>query len=90
MTKTPQEEAELAYHRAVERVEALVGEWESLGRPLMAEGGSTGRVTVPHPLIRMIQEAEVIADKLRQPLLKKHRGPDPSGVIQAPRISSVK
>ena len=80
--RTPQEEAELAYQRAVERVEVLVAEWERLGQPPKAEGGSTGRALVPHPLIGAIQEAESLANRLRQPLLMRHRGPEPKAVMQ--------
>ena len=80
---TPLEDAELAYHRAVERVEVLVAEWERLGRPETTSGGSTGRTIVVHPLIEGIAAAEALAARLRQPLLKRHRGPEPSAVVQA-------
>jgi hypothetical protein len=80
---SPYEDAERAYHRAVERVEVLVAEWERLGKPETASGGSTGRALVPHPLIGAIQEAEALAHRLRQPVLRKHRGPEPSAVVQA-------
>ena len=77
------EDAERAYSRAVQRVEILVREWERLGKPETAEGGSTGRAVVVHPLIEGIAAAEALAHKLRQPLLKRHRGPEPTAVTQA-------
>ncbi len=80
---TPREDLELAYRRAVERVEALNAEWERLGCPPTAVGGSTGRATVAHPLIGAIAEAEALADKLRARLSKRHRGPEPKAVVQA-------
>ena len=78
---TPLEDAELAYRRAVERVEVLYAKWERLGRPETSAGGSTGRAIVVHPLIEGIAAAEALAHKLRQPLLRRHRGPEPSAVV---------
>ncbi len=88
-TTTPFEDAMAAYEAAVERAEILRKEWDDLGRPVMAQGGATGRAPVPHPLIRAIQEAEVIAHKLREPLLKKHAGPEPSAVVQPLRTKRI-
>jgi hypothetical protein len=76
-----QADAVEAYEAAVARARLLHAEWEKLGRPVLS-AGSTGQV-VAHPLLHAIAEAEVIADRLRQPLLKKHRGPEPSAVVEA-------
>lgn len=46
------------YVLAVDLVERLRKAWEDDGRPVMAEGGATGRALVPHPLIAMIANAE--------------------------------
>jgi hypothetical protein len=75
------EDAVRAYEDANERLEVLKAEWERLGRPILAEGGSTGRVPVVHPLLKAINEAEVIADRLRERVRVKHRGPHPAAVL---------
>lgn len=55
------EEAARRYALAVDRVARLNREWTRLKRPLLAKGGTTGKVTVPHPLIAMIESAEKTA-----------------------------
>ncbi len=79
---TPQEDAEKAYAEANDRAKRLRAEWKRQGRPMMSEGGATGRAPVMHPLLKAMNEAETIAQRLRQDVMgRKHRGPEPSAVI---------
>lgn len=36
--------------------------WRELGKPWLAAGGATGQSDVPHPLVRMIQDADKLAE----------------------------
>jgi hypothetical protein len=72
-------DAREAYEHALEVVMRLRGAWAEHGMPLTAIG-SRGQVRA-HPLLAEIRRAELLADRLRQPLLPKHRGPSPSAVI---------
>jgi hypothetical protein len=76
---SPREDAETAYQGAQERAMLLREEWARLERPVMATG-SRGQPVI-HPLLGAIAEAEVVADRLRQRLLKTHPGPQPSAVL---------
>lgn len=51
-------EAAGRYARAVDLADRLNRHWAQEGRPLTTLGGATGRSAVPHPLIKMIAEAE--------------------------------
>jgi hypothetical protein len=62
-----------SYACAMERRQAILDTWEELGRPIVTEG-SRGQVR-PHPLRRMMAEADSLCDKLRRPLQVRHRGP---------------
>jgi hypothetical protein len=75
-----QADAVKAYEAAVFRASLLQAEWERLGQPLLAHG-STGQ-EVPHPLLRAINTAELVADRLRRRLLPAHRGPEPKAVVR--------
>ena len=75
----PQTDALQAYQEAVDRVRIIREEWERRGKPLLSEG-SRGQ-DVAHPLWTMLNEAEIIADRLRKAVEKKHRGPEPSAVM---------
>ena len=75
----PHKHAEDAYTATVRRVETLRDEWQRLGSPLLSYGSE--KQPVPHPLLRAINEAEVLADRLRQQVMKKYRGPEPKAVI---------
>jgi hypothetical protein len=81
-------EATTAYETAVERVQMIAKEWDELGNPLTTRG-STGQ-TVPHPMIKMLQDAEVLADRLRKSVRKAHRGPAPSAVIKPPKSANLR
>lgn len=56
-------EAAKRFARAVDTADRLNREWAKKKRPLLAKGGATGKADVPHPLIRMIAEAERDAAK---------------------------
>lgn len=58
------------YERATELAAAIRAESERLGSSLLAEGGSTGKALVPHPLARLLAEAERDTDMLRAPARK--------------------
>jgi len=71
-----------------ERLEAAVSdlqrfrdEWEALGSPSLSEG-STGQL-VPHPLIKLIRDAERAVELLSRPAAAK-RGGRPAGSSSAP------
>jgi hypothetical protein len=76
---TPLEDAWGAYEAANQRAVFLRGEWERLGRPALSDGSK--RQLIVHPLLGAIAEAEVVADRLRQRLVKTHPGPQPSAVL---------
>ena len=69
-----------AYEHAVDVVLRLRAAWDETGQPLTAIGGGQVR---GHPLPAEIPRAELLADRLRQPLLPKHGGPSPSAVVKA-------
>jgi hypothetical protein len=77
------QDAQERYRRAVELAAAIRVEWEELGCPLTTEGGATGRAVVPHPLVKMMAEADRDADRFARPLKKAHDGPAPRAVVQA-------
>ncbi len=62
------------------RVRLLRDEWERLGRPILSKGSMNQEIV--SPLLRAIGEAEMLADRLRRALLKRHRGPEPSAVLR--------
>jgi hypothetical protein len=52
------EDAVERYARAVELAERIRAEWAKLGCPLTAEGDSTGKATVTHPLVLLLLNVE--------------------------------
>ena len=76
-------DAQARYERARELAAAIRAEWEQLGCPLLGEGGATGRALVPHPLVKMLAEAERDADRFGRVLKKSHSGPAPAAVVSA-------
>lgn len=78
---SPQEDAVTAYDAAEERARILRKHWEDEGMPLYTEG-STGQL-VPHPIIKMIHDAELLADRLRKNVQSKHAGPNAKAVATA-------
>lgn len=52
------EDALRRYGRTVDLAARLRAEWRALGEPVTAQGGATGQALVPHPLVKMLGEAE--------------------------------
>jgi hypothetical protein len=73
-------EAENRYTEAVARRDAIQAAWEAEGAPLLTSG-STGQL-VEHPLVKMLREHDLLADRLGAVLRKRHRGPQPSAVLK--------
>ena len=57
----------------MERRQLIVDEWERLDRPVVSVGSR--KQVVPHPLVRMLAEADLLCERLRKPLRVRHRGP---------------
>jgi len=80
------------YARAADLAGMLREEWTKSGRPATSTGGATGKALVPHPLVKMMAEAEQEAAKLYEQLLRPapaaggvRRGPGrPIGSVSAP------
>jgi hypothetical protein len=84
-------EAENRYSEAVARRDAIRDAWEAEGAPLLATG-STGQ-PVPHPLVKMLNDADLLCDRLGASVRKRHRGPEPSAVLKpspAARLRAVR
>ncbi len=62
------------YAAACDRRELLERTWVELGRPVLGEGGATGRAVVPHPLIAMLREADASCDRLSNALKVAQKG----------------
>ncbi len=62
------------YAAACDRRDLLVKTWDDLGRPVLGEGGATGRAIVPHPLIAMLREADASCDRLSNALKSAQKG----------------
>ena len=77
----PHGDSLVSYCGARDRSRRLRAEWEELGSPATAMGGSTGKVLVEHPLLRAMRMAEAHESKLREVLKRRHPGPSPSGVL---------
>ena len=76
---TPREDAEDTYRRAQERARAAREEWEALGRPILSTG-SRGQ-TMGHPLLRVMNQADAHAARLRRRITPAHPGPSPAAVV---------
>lgn len=63
-----------AFAKATEDAEDARALWEGEGKPWTALGGATGQAEVPHPLVKLVQDAQAIAAKYGVAL-----GLDPSG-----------
>lgn len=68
---TLQEDFEKRYEDQLELVKLLRAEWEKLGKPLLAKGGATGKADVPHPLVKMLSDAEALAHRFGQQIKGK-------------------
>lgn len=71
-----------------QRLEALIvdldqmrAEWDKLGRPLLVRTASLDMR--PHPLVKMIREAEEMIERMSRPV-EAARGGRPTGAVSAP------
>lgn len=76
-------ESQQRYADAMHRREVLLARWVELGEPLLAEGGATGKALVPHPLVRMLSEADQLCDRLGKTVRVRDVG-RPVGATSAP------
>ena len=90
MTVDLEADSERLYEGAMSRRQRILERWEELDRPLTAPG-SKGQL-VPHPLMTMLREHDMLCTQLAAPLRKRHRGPLPSAVpsIRRPKSSSLR
>src|SRR5437868_330857 len=79
-------DSEARYADAVARRALLLAEWRRLGEPLLGEGGATGRAVVPHPLMRMLSEADQLCDRLEKSLGLRGRGRPVGAASAADRL----
>lgn len=79
-------DAVAAYERAKERADLIFAAWVEAGRPVLAEGGATGRAPVSHPLLKSMNEADALVDRLRDRVRVAHRGPVPSAVLRGSAV----
>jgi hypothetical protein len=85
----PGAEAERNYLRHMEILEALRTEWESLGRPLTSD--FKGQGTVAHPVLKELQRAEALADRLLKTLRPRQPVGRPRGANSAPdRVARIR
>lgn len=61
-------EAIVRYARAVDATVRIRTAWEKDGCPVTTLGGATGSTVAPHPVPRMLREAEAHAQKLADEL----------------------
>ena len=75
----------VALYEAAMRRRALIGEaWEAEGCPVTTIGSR--KQIVPHPYMRMLAEHDLLTDRLRQSVRKRHRGPVPESML-GPMVS---
>ena len=74
-------DAEARYLEAVGRRDAIRDAWIAEGSPLLSQG-STGQL-VEHPLLKMLRDHDLLVDRLGAVVSRRHRGPEPSGVVSA-------
>jgi len=76
-----------AYQQAVGRARLAREAWDELGRPITSTG-SRGQAR-RHPLLTVINESEVLADKLRKSLDRLRPPPSPRDLFrdEPPRIT---
>ncbi len=77
----PAEDALEAYALAHERVRLARQRWAEAGEPFTLV--YSNKVEGAHPLWRALLEAEVMADRMRERVRLKHRGPDVGAVVTA-------
>ncbi len=77
----PAEDALEAYALAHERVRLARQRWAEAGEPFTMV--FSNRVEGGHPLWKALLEAEAFAERMRENVRLKHRGPDVGAVVQA-------
>jgi len=70
------------HDEALARRDAIAAEWAGLDAPFLARG-SMGQ-DVPHPLWRMLNEADKLVDSLARSLRPAGRSGRPTGAVSAP------
>jgi hypothetical protein len=85
--RDPDHDALNAYEEAEERRQDIIEVWEAEGRPLTSVG-HTGQ-PVAHPLMKLMAEWEVIADRLRERVRPKRPGREPTAVIKPYRDKRI-
>lgn len=80
---TVSEDAQTRYEVAKARRERLLEEWERLGKPVLVESSRTGR-PLPHPLLRALNDVDVLCARLERELRGPARVGRPSGATSAP------
>jgi len=78
------DQAVVRYEAAMSRRAAIEKEWKRLGKPLLTEGGATGRAVVPHPLVKMLAEADALCDRLGKSAARRPSAGRPQGTESAP------
>ena len=76
----PDEDALEAYEQAVERARLVRQAWEDAGRPVLTTGSRKQQVA--HPLLKVIRDAELLADRLRLSVRPRRMGRPPVAVAQ--------
>lgn len=89
---TPDEDAVEAYRAAEQNARDLRAFWDALELDERIVVGSTGQ-PVPHPVWKMLLEAESLADRLRKSLRGSKPGRKPVAVVKpspAQKLRAVK
>jgi hypothetical protein len=73
------DDATRRYEEAKGRRERILAEWEALGRPLLNPTGRSG-----HPLVRALNEIDIVCARLERELLGLARAGRPTGAVSAP------
>jgi hypothetical protein len=76
-----------AYEAAVERARIVRQAWDDAGRPVLTTGSR--KQNVPHPLLKAIRDAELLADRLRLSVRTPRMGRPPLAVVDA-RITDIR
>ena len=80
----PASDAQERYEAAKGRRARILTEWETLGCPVTALGGSTGRTASAHPLLKALNDIDVLCARLERELVPPARAGRPVGAVSAP------
>lgn len=78
---TVRDEALIRYEAAVARREAIEAEWIRAGEPLLADNRG---VPYPHPLVKMLEDADKLCDRLLKTVRPARPVGRPAGSASAP------